>query len=634
MKEITHFLNYFLIFVGSFALIELFLGKKKLPVYTFFIILYLILGKLNLFNKEILNINYQFVYEFLLPIILFESAININIHRFKIQFKTLTFLTTIALVFNAVIVSLLIKILFGLPFFQSLIFGILISATDPIGVLAFVKKIKIPERLKLIIEGESLLNDATTIIFFELIILSIFNIHKNNNILFTFINLLSLKFFLSIFFGFIFGFILNTLTNLFKNDLKICNILILPLVIISYLLIEHLHLSGPIFIIFAGIVFSNFSFVYFQEKEFEKEKYFFSLLVILINIYFFATVSINIEINFLKHIFHLIDFLKINLIIFIARSLTVYLSFFVTNKNHFFFDEPDIYPSWQHIINFSGLRGVIPLILVNQLPNDFIYKKLFYDFTIYAFIFTNLINPFIVIFLIKKYEKLFYSKIYLAKKLIYELLNEIRKHFHLKDDLKIIKKFSTKTKKEVINLINKEISKNKDKIKKMFAEISKLSVNELVKSLHLLGAQIEKESHLKTYKENQISYYDLIWLLSELDLHVDSLLYPEKFFNRVVDKKGFIINKKSLRLKILNLLPNFNLFFVKKKQEQLIKNQQQVIFERIISSVRVIDTFKIIYKFKGTPKKLTQAVKQIEKDHSFFIKYYFEKLSLLPYKLR
>ena len=634
MKEITHFLNYFLIFVGSFALIELFLGKKKLPVYTFFIILYLILGKLNLFNKEILNINYQFVYEFLLPIILFESAININIHRFKIQFKTLTFLTTIALVFNAVIVSLLIKIFFGVPFLQSLIFGILISATDPIGVLAFVKKIKIPERLKLIIEGESLLNDATTIIFFELIILSIFNIHKNNNILFTFINLLSLKFFLSIFFGFIFGFILNTLTNLFKNDLKICNILILPLVIISYLLIEHLHLSGPIFIIFAGIVFSNFSFVYFQEKEFEKEKYFFSLLVILINIYFFATVSINIEINFLKHIFHLIDFLKINLIIFIARSLTVYLSFFVTNKNHFFFDEPDIYPSWQHIINFSGLRGVIPLILVNQLPNDFIYKKLFYDFTIYAFIFTNLINPFIVIFLIKKYEKLFYSKIYLAKKLIYELLNEIRKHFHLKDDLKIIKKFSTKTKKEVINLINKEISKNKDKIKKMFAEISKLSVNELVKSLHLLGAQIEKESHLKTYKENQISYYDLIWLLSELDLHVDSLLYPEKFFNRVVDKKGFIINKKSLRLKILNLLPNFNLFFVKKKQEQLIKNQQQVIFERIISSVRVIDTFKIIYKFKGTPKKLTQAVKQIEKDHSFFIKYYFEKLSLLPYKLR
>ena len=634
MKEITHFLNYFLIFVGSFALIELFLGKKKLPVYTFFIILYLILGKLNLFNKEILNINYQFVYEFLLPIILFESAININIHRFKIQFKTLTFLTTIALVFNAVIVSLLIKIFFGVPFLQSLIFGTLISATDPIGVLAFVKKIKIPERLKLIIEGESLLNDATTIIFFELIILSIFNIHKNNNILFTFINLLSLKFFLSIFFGFIFGFILNTLTNLFKNDLKICNILILPLVIISYLLIEHLHLSGPIFIIFAGIVFSNFSFVYFQEKEFEKEKYFFSLLVILINIYFFATVSINIEINFLKHIFHLIDFLKINLIIFIARSLTVYLSFFVTNKNHFFFDEPDIYPSWQHIINFSGLRGVIPLILVNQLPNDFIYKKLFYDFTIYAFIFTNLINPFIVIFLIKKYEKLFYSKIYLAKKLIYELLNEIRKHFHLKDDLKIIKKFSTKTKKEVINLINKEISKNKDKIKKMFAEISKLSVNELVKSLHLLGAQIEKESHLKTYKENQISYYDLIWLLSELDLHVDSLLYPEKFFNRVVDKKGFIINKKSLRLKILNLLPNFNLFFVKKKQEQLIKNQQQVIFERIISSVRVIDTFKIIYKFKGTPKKLTQAVKQIEKDHSFFIKYYFEKLSLLPYKLR
>jgi len=624
MEELKNLLNYFLFFIASFSLIDFFLTKKKLPVYTFFIILYLFLGNFNLLSKEILNIDYHFVYEFLLPIILFESAININIHRFKIQFKTLTFFATIALIFNALIISFSINIFFGIPFLQSSIFGILISATDPIGVLALVKKIKIPERLKLIIEGESLLNDGITIIFFELVTLLIFATHKNNNILVTFFKLLSFKVFLSIFIGVIFGFLLNLLTKIFKKNLEVTNLLILPIVIASYILTEKFHLSGPIFIIFTGIIFANFSFVYFQEEEFEKEKYFFSLIVLLINIYFFAVVSTNTEINFHKHIFIFIDFIKINLIILIARSITVYLNFLITNKHRFFFDEPDIYLSWQHIINFSGLRGVIPLILVNQLPNDFIYKKLFYNFTVYVFIYTNLVNPFIVVFLIKKFEKLFYSKIYLTKNLINNLLTLIKKYFHLQEDLNIINKFTNEK-----NIIVNELNENINNIKGIFEKIETIDKNEIIKSFHLLGAQIEKESHLRAYKENQISYYDLILLLSELDLQVDALLYPEKFANRIIDKNGFIISKKSLRLKFLNYFKKFDLIFIKKTKNQLIKEKQQLYFERIISSVRVINALKIINKFNKTTKKIKEAVKQINKDHIFFIKYNFEKLSSL-----
>lgn len=624
MAELKNLLNYLLFFIATFSLIDFFLTKKKLPVYPFFIILYLFLGNFNLLSKEILNIDYHFVYEFLLPIILFESAININIHRFKIQLKTLTFFTTIALIFNALIISFLINIFFGIPFFESSIFGVLVSATDPIGVLALVKKIKIPERLKLIIEGESLLNDATTIILFELVTLLIFATHKNNNIFLTFSNLLSFKVFLSIFIGVIFGFLLNLLTKIFKKNLEVTNLLILPIVLTSYILAEKFHLSGPIFIIFAGIIFANFSFAYFQEEEFEKEKYFFSLIVLLINIYFFAVVSTNTEINFHKNIFTFIDFIKINVIILIARSITVYLNFFITNKHRFFFDEPDIYPSWQHIINFSGLRGVIPLILVNQLPNDFIYKKLFYNFTVYTFIYTNLVNPFIVVFLIKKFEKLFYSKIYLTKNLINKLLIDIRKHFHLKQDLNIVNKFSSK---KSAFIINNELSCNYEEIKKLFQKIETKNKKEIIKSLHLFGAHIEKRSHLRAYKENKISYYDLITLLSELDLQIDALLYPQKFANRVVDDKGFIISKKSLRLQILDYLKKINLIFIKKTENQLIKEKQQIYFERIISSIRVINALAIINKFDKTPKKIKEAVKQINKDHMFFIKYNFEKLS-------
>jgi CPA1 family monovalent cation:H+ antiporter len=624
MEELKNLLNYLLIFACSYSLIDLILGKKKLPVYPFFIILYLIIGNLNIISKEVLNINYKFVYEFLLPIILFESAINLNIHRFKIQLKTLTFLTTVSLLINALITSFFIKIFFNISFVYSLIFGVLISATDPIGVLAFVKEIKIPERLKQIIEGESLLNDATTIIFFELVILLTFINNENNNIFINFINLFSFKIFLSIFFGIIFGFFLNIISKIFQKDLHISNVLIFPLIIVSYILAEHFHLSGPIFIIFSGIIFSNFSFAYFQEKEFEKEKYFFSIIVLLINIYFFATTSINIELNLIKNLPNIINFLKINLIILIARSISIYINFLITNKHKLFSDEPDIYPSWQHIINFAGLRGVIPLILVNQLPNYFIYKDLFYNFTIYVFIFTNLINPFIVIFLIKKFEKLFYSKIYITKNTINKLIILIRKNFHLEEDKKIIKNFSTK--KEISDLINSESIKNINEIKNIFKKINKLEEKELIKSFHLLGAQIEKESHLKSYKEQKIDYYDLITLISELDLQVDALLYPEKFANRVVDEKGFIISKKSWRLTFIDFIKKINLKLINKNKKYLIEQKKQLYFERIISSVRVINTLKIISNFKETPKKIINAIKRVENDHLFFIKYNFEKI--------
>ncbi len=125
--------------------------------------------------------------------------------------------------------------------------------------------------------------------------------------------------------------------------------------------------------IFAGILYSNFSLPIIGKEKFEKNKYLFSFFVLFINLYFFSVIGLNTNLS--EIYFKINDFLKIILIILISRSVTVYLNFYITNKNKFFYDEPDVYPSWQHIINFGGLRGLIPLILVNQLSDYFNYKK-------------------------------------------------------------------------------------------------------------------------------------------------------------------------------------------------------------------------------------------------------------------
>ncbi len=220
MEILEYFLIFFLFTTFSFSLLNKLFDKSKLPVYPFYLLIFLLINffKLDFFNNQFLKPNFDLVYDIFLPIILFESAININIHRFRIQFKTISFLATIALIFNAVIVALMLMIFFKIEFIYGLIFGTLISATDPIGVLAIFNNLKIPHRLKLLIEGESMLNDATIIIFFELLLFLFIDNIKHQSIALVVSQLFVTKIILSVFCGLVLGFVLILITKIFKSN--------------------------------------------------------------------------------------------------------------------------------------------------------------------------------------------------------------------------------------------------------------------------------------------------------------------------------------------------------------------------------------------------------------------------------
>lgn len=618
MEFIETFLIFSLLITFLFSLINKFFEKSNLPVYPFYLLVFLIihLFKLDTFNHSFLKPNFNLVYDIFLPIVLFESAININIHRLKIQFKTIFFLTTAALIFNAFIFSLFLFLLFKIPITYGLIFGTLISATDPIGVLAIFKNIKIPHRLKLLIEGESMLNDATTIIFFELFLILFIELTKDKMPLIIGLELITNKFLLSLFLGIIVGCLLVFITKFFKKDSLIINFITIFLVLLSYFFGEKfISISGPILIIFAGIIYSNFSFPFLEEKDFEKNKYIFSFLVLFINLYFFSIVGLNTNLSTI--FFNINDFLKIVLILFLTRSITVYLNFYITNKNKFFYDEPDVYPSWQHIINFGGLRGVIPLILVNQLPDYFQYKNDFFNYTIYAFIITNLINPFIVFYLMKKYQKTFYSNIFKIKNNFLSLIKLIREKNHILNDLK----YFPLSEKENLKLKLKEIE---EKLNKILEEILVNKKQDVYKGLHLLGTNIEKESFKKAYESKKIDYLSYLKTISELDLQIDALIYPEKFANRVIDEKGVIINKKSLRLNLINFFEKFGLFFNREREKLKIK-EKELLKERVISSMRVIEDMDYIIKNINN-KTLERILNKIKNDHKYWVNYNLKKL--------
>lgn len=103
------------------------------------------------------------------PPLIFESSINLDN---QLLFETLTpalILAGLGLLVSAAIVGGLVAWLTPLSLSGAFVFGSLISATDPVAVIALFKELGVPKRLTMVVEGESMLNDATAIVLFDVV---------------------------------------------------------------------------------------------------------------------------------------------------------------------------------------------------------------------------------------------------------------------------------------------------------------------------------------------------------------------------------------------------------------------------------------------------------------------------------
>lgn len=117
---------------------------------------------------------HDLVFYLLLPVLIFEAAFQMSARELLRSLPTILFLAIPILLLSAALTA---AILFysighpiGFPWIAALITGVLLSATDPAAVLALFRQLGVPQRLVITMEGESLLNDATTIVLFTLLV--------------------------------------------------------------------------------------------------------------------------------------------------------------------------------------------------------------------------------------------------------------------------------------------------------------------------------------------------------------------------------------------------------------------------------------------------------------------------------
>ena len=107
-----------------------------------------------------------------LPVLVFAAAIGLSTRAFLNNLGPILVLAILALMVSAALVGVSLYFVLGIPLVAALLFGVLISATDPVAVVAIFKKLGVPRRLLTLVEGESLLNDGIAIVLFNVLLLA------------------------------------------------------------------------------------------------------------------------------------------------------------------------------------------------------------------------------------------------------------------------------------------------------------------------------------------------------------------------------------------------------------------------------------------------------------------------------
>jgi CPA1 family monovalent cation:H+ antiporter len=105
-----------------------------------------------------------------LPALVFEAALMLPARVFVRNLVPVLALAVVALVIATVLVGLTVHVGLGIPLAAALLFGVIVSATDPVAVTATFRRLGVPNRLLVLVEGESLLNDGVAIVLFEILV--------------------------------------------------------------------------------------------------------------------------------------------------------------------------------------------------------------------------------------------------------------------------------------------------------------------------------------------------------------------------------------------------------------------------------------------------------------------------------
>jgi CPA1 family monovalent cation:H+ antiporter len=142
--------------------------RFRLPYTLILVFVGLVIGFLPILTQ--VHLDPEVVLFLFLPLLLFEGAWNVEIEQLTANWLPIVLLAVPGLVLSLLLVAVVVHWGIGLPWLVALLLGAMVSPTDPVAVISLLRQLGMPDRLRTIIEGESLFNDGVGAAAFTLIL--------------------------------------------------------------------------------------------------------------------------------------------------------------------------------------------------------------------------------------------------------------------------------------------------------------------------------------------------------------------------------------------------------------------------------------------------------------------------------
>jgi Na+:H+ antiporter len=318
------------------------------------------------------------LFSIFLPGLLFEGSLHLDFQQFWRNRLTIIALAVpgvvVAIALTTLILTQAAQWLGSVPNFSweyALVFGSLIAATDPIAVVATFRKLGAPKRLSMIMEGESLINDGTGIVFFTLS----FSLVAGTQVSY---GGLAVDFVSIVGIGLIIGAAVGVLVSQIvkRVDDPMIEITLTTLAAYgAFMAAEQFHYSGVIAAVTAGLFCGNYAFrTGMSPSSRIAVESFWDYVAFALNSVVFLLIGFEVHLQDLRSTWQmiLVAFLAVTL----GRAAVILGASALTRLTR-----ERIPWSWSWVLTWGGLRGALPMVLVLSLPMGFPNRDLLVTMT-------------------------------------------------------------------------------------------------------------------------------------------------------------------------------------------------------------------------------------------------------------
>jgi len=400
----------FLILLLIVTLIVALLSRRlRVPYTLLLVIVGLVVGLLPFLPN--VHIDPNLILYVFIPALLFEGAWNAEIDRLKADWLPIVLLAIPGLVLSLLVVAVALHWGIGLSWLLALLVAAIVSPTDPVAVIALFQQLGVPDRLRSLVEGESIFNDGTGSAAYELVLavllptLGLAEASGTTSFLNTPVLGIVGEVLWLIFGGLLLGFGVGWVASRFLRRVDDRLIVITFTVAVAYgmyLLGTALHTSGLLAVVGAGLVMGSYGrknamsprTIEAADDVWEFINYLAnSLLFLLLG---FELASTNLAQSFPGIFFGLLGAI-------IGRVLMIYVfiplqdvvahwwASRTTGRNPRLARPRPVPSAWRPVMVLSGLRGALSLALVLGLPTELEQRDLLTDI-VYGIILVTLLG--------------------------------------------------------------------------------------------------------------------------------------------------------------------------------------------------------------------------------------------------